>query len=52
MTQAALPAVTLGNILGFLLLRRDTMAKKQVGEEGLYLAYTFIPLMIMEEVRT
>lgn len=41
-----------GQYLRVLLLRRNTMAEKQVGEEGVYLASTFIPLMIMEEVRT
>lgn len=50
MMQAALPAVTLGNILGFLLLKHHD--QKQGGEEGVYLAYTFIRPSIIEEVRT
>jgi hypothetical protein len=32
----------------FLLLLQNTMTKKQVGEERVYLAYTFIELFISE----
>lgn len=49
MMQAALPAVTLGNILvRVFITAMKHHGQKQGGEEGVYLAYTFISLFIIE----